>query len=163
MRFSLIAIAGLLMFGGCAEKGAFGMFKMDEAHERAVEQMRSGSIVQSFETKAILSAVYLNPIYPDEYKDGDYFITAIYFEKRNLETKKWDISEHGYALTLNGTEPSSMEEIRDNDPRRNLIPIQNNWNRYYLIRFENVTGSALALKLENNQTGSVVLNYPRER
>lgn len=163
MRFSLIAIAGLLMFGGCAEKGAFEMFTMDAAHERAVEQMRSGTIVQSFETKAILSAVYLNPIYPEEYKDGEYFIAALYFEKRNLDTKKWDIATHGYTLTLNGTPPASMEEIKEKDPRRSLIPVQNNWNRYYLIRFEPVQGSALALKLENDQTGSVELNYPKER
>ncbi|MBN2871169.1 MAG: hypothetical protein JXK04_09485 [Campylobacterales bacterium] len=162
MRFSMIALAALLAFGGCADKSAFGMFAMDETHERAVEQMRSGSIIQSFETKALISAVYLNPVYPEEYKDGDYFIAALYFEKRNLDTKKWDIKDHGYTLTLNGIEPSSMEEIKEKDPRRALIPIQNNWNRYYLVRFENVKGSALALKLENNQTGSVVLSYPKE-
>ncbi len=162
MRFSMIALSALLAFGGCADKSAFDMFAMDETHERAVEQMRSGSIVQSFETKALISAVYLNPVYPEEYKDGDYFIAALYFEKRNLDTKKWDIKDHGYALTLNGTEPLSMEEIKEKDPRRALIPIQNNWNRYYLVRFESVRGSALALKLENNQTGSVVLSYPKE-
>ena len=163
MRFSLIAIAGMLMLGGCADKGAFDMFKMDTAHERAVEQMRTGTIVQSFETKAILSAVYLNPVYPGEYKDGEYFIAALYFEKRNLDTKKWDLEKYGYTLTLNGAAPVSMEEIQEKDPRRALIPIQNNWNRYYLIRFEPVQGSALALKLENDQTGSVVLDYPKER
>lgn len=163
MRFSIIAITALLVFGGCADKGTFDLFKMDEAHERAVEQTRSGSIVQSFETKAMLSAIYLNPVYPNEYKDGDYFIAAMYFEKRNLQTKKWDLAEHGYALTLNGADPVSMEEIKDNDPRRALIPVQNNWNKYYLIRFEPVMGSALALRLENNQTGSVVLNYSKVR
>lgn len=164
MRFSLIAIGGLLMFGGCAEKGAFDMFRMDTAHERAIEQMRSGTIIQSFETKAILSAVYLNPVYPGEYKDGEYFIAAVYFEKsHNLETKKWDIEKHGYTLSLNGEKPASMEEITEKDPRRALIPVRNNWNKYYIIRFAPVQSSSLALKLENDQTGSVVLSYPKER
>jgi len=164
MRISLIAIAGLLMFGGCADKGAFDMFRMDETHERSVEQMRSGTIIQSFETKAIISALYLNPVYPKQYKDGEYFVAAIYFEKpQNLETKKWDIKEYGYSLTLNGASPAQMEEIKENDPRRALIPVQNKWNRYYFIRFEPAGESSLMLRLESNQTGSVVLNYPKGR
>ncbi len=163
MRFSIVALAALLSLGGCADKSAFDLFKMDEAHERAVENMRSGTIVKSLETKAIVSAVYLNPVYPGDYQDGEYFISAIYFEKRNLETKKWTLQDYGYTLTLNGAEPLSMEEIKENDPRRTLIPVQNKWNRYYLIRFAPVASSSLALRLENNQTGSVVLSYPKER
>ncbi len=163
MRFSLIAVAGLLIFGGCSGKGAFDMFRMDEAHERSVEQMRTGTIIQSFETKAIISAVYLNPVYPDTYQDGDYFIAAIYFDKGNLETKKWDLKEHGYSLTLNDKAPASMEELRESDPRRALIPVRNNWNKYYFIRFEPGQEDLLTLKLANDQTGSVALSYPKER
>jgi len=164
MKFSWIALTAVLAFSGCAQKGAFDLFKMDEAHERSVEQMRTASIIQSFETKAIVSSVYLNPVYPDQYKDGEYFVGAFYFDKHNMDVKKWSLEDFGYTLTLNGKSPVSMEEIEDNDPRRTLIPIQNNWNRYYLIRFESVTAPAsLALRLENNQTGSAVLNYRKER
>ena len=161
MRILLPAVSALLLFGGCAEKGAFDLFKMDESHERAVEQLRTGTIVESFETKAIMSSVYLNPIYPDEYKDGEYFIGAFYFEKKNLDVKKWDLASYGYTLTLNGKTPALMEELKENDPRRTLIPIQNRWNRYYLIRFEPTAETSIALRLENNQTGTVELNYQK--
>lgn len=161
MRFSLIALAAILALSGCSQKGAFGLFTMDEAHERAVEQLRSDRIVLSMETKAILTAVYLNPVYPEDYKDGEYFIGAFYFDKRNLDVKKWTLDDHGYTLSLNGTAPVSMEEIKEKDPRRTLIPVQNNWYRYYLIHFDTVSTPNLSLRLENNQTGSVVLSYQK--
>lgn len=163
MRFSLLAVSALLMFGGCAQRGAFDMFKMDHAHERAIEQLRSGTIIQSFETAAIVSAVYLNPIYPDTYKEGEFFIGAFYFPKKSLDSKKWDLQTHGYTLSMNQHAPTLMEELKENDPRRSLIPVQNKWNKYYLIRFDPVTEPSLTLLLENNQTGSVALSYPKAR
>ncbi|MBD3805919.1 hypothetical protein [Sulfuricurvum sp.] len=161
MRFSWLALSALLMLSGCSQKGAFDLFSMDESHERAVEQLRTGTIVQSLETKAIFSTVYLNPIFPEQYKEGEYFIGAFYFDKGNLDTKKWDLETYGYTLSMNGKKAKVFEELKQNDPRRALIPIKNNWNRYYLMGFEPSTSTSLALKLENNQTGQVVLNYQK--
>jgi hypothetical protein len=161
MRFLSIAMMALIGFSGCAQKGTFDLFKMDEAHERAVEQLRTGAIVSSFETKALISLIYLNPIYPTTYTDGEYFVGAFYFEKVSQDVKKWDIAEHGYTLTLNGKIATRMEELKESDPRRALIPIQNNWNKYYFIRFDSVPEGVLKLQLENNQTGSVALSYQK--
>lgn len=161
MRFSLIALSALLSFSGCSEKGAFDLFKMDKAQERAIEELRVGTIVMSFETKAIFSSLYLNKIDPKTYNGDEYFIAALYFEKDNRMIKKLDIEEYGYQLTLNGKKPTVIEPLSETDLRRRLMPIQNNWNRYYLIRFDSVPESTLTLRLENNQTGSVVLNYQK--
>ena len=161
MRFSMLSLIALLTMSGCANPGAFDLFKMDAAHERSVEQLRTGSIVLSLETKAIISALYLNPVYPEQYKDGEYFIAAIYFENDIRSLKKRDIHDIGYHLTLNGQEPVEMEELGEKDLRRNLIPVRNTWNRFYLIRFKNFSEGVLTLALENNQTGSVVLNYQK--
>ncbi len=163
MRFSVLAISAMLAFGGCAEKGAFDLFKMDDAHERAVEQLRTGSIVLSLETKAIISTLYLNPIYPEHYNDGEYFIGAVYFEKDIRGIRERMPEDAGYQLTLNGKKPTFIEVLKEKDPRRRFIPIQNNWNRYYIIRFAEEQNSSLALRLENNQTGSVVLHYQKKR
>ncbi|MGZ8548814.1 MAG: hypothetical protein ACXW33_09415 [Sulfuricurvum sp.] len=161
MRFLIMALSTLIGFSGCADKGAFDMFKMDKAHERAVEQLRTEAIVQSLETKAIISMLYLNPIYPQTYNDGEYFIGAFYFEKGNQNVKKWDIYTYGYALTLNGKKPTLIEELKESDPKRALIPVQNNWNKYYFIRFDQVPEGTLTLLFENNQTGSVALSYQK--
>jgi len=161
MRFLSMAMIALIGFSGCAQKGTFDLFKMDEAHERSVEQLRTGAIVQSFETKALVSAIYLNPVYPQTYNDGEYFVGAVYFEKVSQDVKKWDLYTHGYTLTLNGKKATLLEELKENDPKRALIPVQNNWNKYYFIRFDSVLEGALTLLLENNQTGSVALSYQK--
>ncbi|MFA6144790.1 MAG: hypothetical protein WCW84_03915 [Sulfurimonas sp.] len=161
MRFSIIALCTIVGFSGCAQKGAFDMFKMDEAHERSVEQLRTGAILESLETKALVSAIYLNPVYPQTYTDGEYFIGAFYFSKGLRNVKKWDIETFGYSLTLNGKKATSIEELKESDPKRALIPVQNNWNKYYFIRFDSVQEGNLTLVLESNQTGSVALSYPK--
>lgn len=161
MRFSILVWMALVGFSGCAQKGTFDMFKMDEAHAKAVEQLRTGAIVQSLETKALVSAVYLNPIYPEKYNEGEYFVGAFYFEQNNRNLKKWDLDTHGYQLTLNGEKAMVIEELEESDPRRSLIPVQNNWNKYYFIRFDSVPEGVLTLLLENNQTGRVALNYQK--
>jgi len=68
---------------------------------------------------------------------------------------------HGYTLTLNGKTPTLLEELKANDPRRALIPVQNNWNKYYFIRFDSLPIGTLTLLLENNQTGKVALSYQK--
>jgi len=161
MRFSWIAIAALLAFSGCSQKGAFDLFKMDKGHERAVEQLRSGSIVLSLETKAIFSSLYLNNSEPLTYKEGENFIVAVYFEKDDRTIKVRELESNGYQLTLNGKKATLIEPLDEKDPRRALMPVQNNWNRYYFIRFDSVPETSLALQLENNRTGKVVLNYQK--
>jgi hypothetical protein len=161
MRILMMSVCTVLMMSGCADKGAFDMFKMDKVYERAVEQTRTGSIVRSLETKALVSAVYLDPIYPEQYNDGEYFVGAVYFERDNRDVKKWDLATHGYTLTLNGKTPTLIEELKESDPRRSFIPVQNNWNKYYFIRFDSQSEGALVLLLDNNQTGQVALTYQK--
>ncbi len=161
MRFSWIALSALLAFSGCAQKGAFDLFKMDEAHERAVEQLRSGTILLSLETKAIISSVYLNKIDSVKYKEGENFLVALYIEKDSTIIKNRDWETHGYTLTLNGKRATAVESLGEKDVRRSLTPLQNSWYRYYIIRFDSAAGDSLALQLENNQTGSVELSYQK--
>lgn len=161
MRGVIISFVVLLGLSGCSTKGTFDMFALDEPHQKAVEQLRSGAIVKSFETKALIHTVYLNPIYPEKYNDGEYFIGAVYFERDNRDVKKWDLNAHGYTVTLNGNKPTLIEELKESDPRRALIPVQNNWNKYYFIRFDLQSEGALTLLLENNQTGQVALSYQK--
>lgn len=161
MRFSWIAIPALLLFSGCAQKGAFDLFKMDETHERAVEQLRSGSIVLSLETKAIFSSLYLNKTDPLKYNEGENFIVSVYFEKDDRTNKVRELESNGYKVSLNGKKSTLIEPLDDKDPRRSFMPIQNDWNRYYFIRFNSELNSSLSLRLENNQTGKVVLKYQK--
>lgn len=161
LRISGLAFLALVTLSGCSQKGAFDMFKMDTIHENAIEQLRSGTILLSLETKAIISTLYLNKIDPSTYHDGEYFVAAVYFQNDDISDKNRTIESDGYLLTLNGKVPVSVERLDERDPRRQLMPVQNNWNRYYLIRFAQEQGEALSLRFEKNQTGSVELNYSK--
>lgn len=161
MRFSWIAISALLAFSGCSQKGAFDLFKMDKTHERAVEQLRSGAIVLSLETKAIFSSLYLNRTDPVHYNEGENFIVSVYFEHDDKSYKVRELESNGYRITLNDKNATLIEPLGEKDPRRAFMPVQNNWNRYYFVKFDSEDNTSLALRLENNQTGSVVLNYQK--
>jgi hypothetical protein len=162
MRFSWIALSALLAFSGCSQKGAFDIFKMDVANERAVENLRSGTILLSLETKAIISSLYLNKVDPIQYKEGENFIVSVYFQNDDHTIKNRALESNGYVITLNGKKATLIESLDEKDPRRALMPVQNNWNRYYLIGFDSMPAeSSLVLRLENNQTGSVELNYQK--
>jgi len=163
MRFLNSAMIVAIGLSGCAHKGTFDLFKMDKVHERSVEQLRTGAIVRSMETNALVSLMYLNPVYPENYHDGEYFIGAFYFRREGRDIKKWNLADRGYTLKLNGKESTRMEELTENDPKRSLIPVQNNWNQYYLIQFDPSPVKNLTLLLENNQTDSVALSYRKEK
>lgn len=161
LRISGLAFLALVALSGCSQKGAFDMFKMDTVHEKAIEQLRSGTILLSMETKAIISTLYLNKIDPSAYRDGEYFVAAVYFQNDDIRDRNRTIQSDGYTLTMNGKAPESVRLLEERDPLRQLMPVQNNWNRYYLIRFAQEKGEALSLRFEKNQTGSVELNYSK--
>lgn len=161
MRFSWIALSALLAFSGCAQKGTFDLFKIDKTHEQAVEQLRSGAIVLSLETKAIVSSLYLNNTDPEHYNEGENFVVSVYFQNDDKGYKVRELESNGYHISLNGKNATLIEPLGPKDPRRLLMPVQNNWNRYYYVKFDSADNTSLALRLENNQTGSVVLNYQK--
>ena len=115
MNFSraILPLSLLLVATGCSQKGAFDLFKLDQQHARAVENTRTGSIIESFETKALMSAVYLNNIDSKQFSEGESFVVSIYFQKDNRELSKWTIQDYGYTLSLNGQEPISIEELKE--------------------------------------------------
>lgn len=158
MYLRWLMLSGMLVFGGCSGHGPYDLFKIDKQHERSIEQLRSGSILLSMETKAIVSSLYLNKIDPLKYSDGEYFVVALYTDKDSRISKE-DFGDYGFRLTLNGKNPTSVKLLEEQDPLRSFMPIQNNWNRYYFIRFDSLSENSLSLQLEKDQIGSVSLNY----
>jgi len=160
---TLILIFFLIFTTGCTRTTAFDFFKMDEEHERAVTNMRTGTIVRSFETHAIISAVYLNAVDPEKYSGDEYFFIALYLQEDKRLCYKEGLGDPDYTLTLNGQHFLSGEELKKGDELRSLMPIQNEWNRYYLIRFASSATDELSLALENDRYGKVELAYLKAR
>jgi len=162
MRNILILISFFIFFSGCSKTTAFDFFKMDENYERAVDNLQTGTIVSSFETKAILSTIYLNRVYPKKYNDGEYFFVAIYLRDDIRLYFKSGINNKKYEFTLNGVKPLDARELKTDDELRLSMPITNEWNRYYLVKFPIQDKDTLNLILQNDEYDSVALTYQKD-
>jgi hypothetical protein len=162
MRFLLPIMATLLLFSGCSKTTAFDFFKMDKNYEKAISNLQTGSIAKSFETEAILSSVYLNEVYPKEYNDGEYFFLALYLSDDKRMFFKSDLRDPDYKLTLNGVNFIDGKELEKSDKLRSLMPINNEWNRYYLIKFETQDRNDLLLQLKNSEDDTIKLHYLKD-
>ncbi len=162
MRYFLIFSLTLIFISGCSRTSAFDFFKMDDNYERAIDNLQTGTIVSSFETKAILSTIYLNRVYPEKYNDGEYFFVSIYLREDIRLYFKSGINNKKYKFTLNGNEPIEAKELETDDELRLSMPITNEWNRYYLVKFPKQDMSKLDLILENDEFDSVELIYQKD-
>ena len=67
-----------------------------------------------------------------------------------------------YRMTLNSTPPLKITELEKNDPLRSLMPINNDWNRFYQIVFAATENDNLTLRLETDLFESLSLTYMKD-
>lgn len=159
--YTIFLSTALLIFSGCSRSGAFDVFKVDEAHERAISNLRTATIVQSFETKVILSTIYLNDTLPQQYGNdqNESFFVALYLQDDIRLFYKANLSTPDANLTLNGAGQIAFRELKEDDPLRTLMPIKNDWNRYYLITYPHQKSRLLKLTFEIDPYGTAELMY----
>ncbi len=162
MKSLLLSALLASLFSGCSQTTAFDFFKMDANYERAISNLQTGTIARSFETEVILSSIYLNKVYPQQYHDGEYFFIALYIADAKRLFLKSKLRDSDYKLTLNGVDFVSAKELKKDDPLRSLMPINNEWNRYYLIKFATQPREDLLLQLEDNNLNTIKLAYFKE-
>jgi hypothetical protein len=163
MRYFFLLVSVVFFISGCSRTTAFDFFKMDANYEKAVDNLQTGTIVRSFETEAILSTIYLNHVYPEKYNDGEYFFVAIYLRDDIRLYFKSGMNNKKYNFTLNGEIPIEGSELKTDDELRLLMPISNEWNRYYLVKFPTQHTQELDLILENDEFHSVALTYQKDQ
>lgn len=165
IRFYTVLLGtAVLMFSGCSRSGAFDVFKVDEAHERAVTNLRTSTIVQSFETKAIISTIYLNKTLPQQYgnNQNESFFVSLYLQSDIRLFYKANLSAPDANLTLNGVGYTAIRELKEDDPLRTLMPIKNDWNRYYIITYPHQKSRLLKLTFEIDPYGTAELKYRKD-
>ena len=154
----------ITLFSGCSgTTTAFDFFKMDLQHEKAISNLRTGTIVRSFETEAIISVIYLNNVLPEEFNATESFYVSLYLkDDKRIYYKPKSEQKPNYTITLNGKKPIKVSIIDTKDRLRSLMPIQNEWNRYYLVEFEKVDAQKLTIELENDRNDRVDLEFQKE-
>jgi len=144
--FFLIALAAI--FNGCAVKDAF---KKDILYEKTLKYTQRGQVVNSLETKALIDAVYLNPLFPDKFQNTA-FLVGVYNDFDNT------LQNSEFNLTLNGQKPLKISNNVPNFIPYKFYPFYNSWMEYYLVEF-NQTSKPLNLIYKSRHWGEAKLTF----
>ena len=176
MYKKLLLLTSVLLFAGCAskkeechvrEKSDFGqLFTKDDIYHKSLVNTQKAQLMASFETKALLTATYLNPVFEErnckkrfinKMQDGEYFFIGIYI----ANSEKHEFNTRGYSLTLNGLQPIEINELERDDPLRYEMPMVDNWSTYYKVKFKKVSTNDFSLIFGNDRFGKDILNYSK--
>jgi len=162
------ALGTAFILGGCTIKensNISQLFKKDDIYHISLQNTKKAQLIASLETKALLTATYLNPVYTNEncknlcmsVADAEYFFVGVYL----TDSEKNEFNNKGYLLTLNGHKPIDIKKLEKDDPLRYQMPMVNNWSTYYKVKFPIVKGNELHLTFENDRFGKDVLEYSK--
>ena len=161
MKF-LTIIAILLLISGCSTRNAFEQFNMEKEQELSVSSLLSSKITsQNGEIQGVVSAIYLNEIYPQSYNNNEYFFVYIFLKdkKKMNDPKRFD--ELSLNLKLNNKTPIKIKQLPHENKFTNLAFMKSDWNKYYLVAFQKDNKSSLNLVLESGQSFSAPLKYQK--
>ena len=161
-RLWLTTAAVTLLFSACSPNSSLKYFEKDNYFERAMNNLRTGTMVQSLETKAILHAIYLNAVDDKAYNDGEYFFVATYIDNDFYDEAKQGLFNPLFWLKLNGVVALHVEELDEDNVLRKSMPLVSRWNRYFRVKFKTVPTSNLKLTFENARFGRITLDYDKE-
>jgi len=130
----------IITFNACSSQNAFSNFKLSHEEEQSVLSLQSSKIISNKNITGIFSAIYLNKINANKYSNYETFYISLYLKK---EDKKIN-------FMLNNNNAFSVKELDVPNEFSNLFPINNQWYKYYLVKFEKDKTSQLNLSLETN-------------
>ena len=161
MKYFFYLAVFSLLFSGCSSTNAFSNFDMSKKQELSEASLQNSKIRLGEKVDGIISAVYLNEVYPEAYNQNEYFYVYIYLKKDAELENPNSFNESKLKLKLNSQLPVKIEELKRDNRFSDLTSVQNEWNRYYLVSFEK-QASKLSLVLENGQSLSDELIYQKD-
>ncbi len=155
-----ILLVAIFMFSGCSTKSALSVFGGDTVYEKGLEDTKVDDIVNSFETKAILNATYLNILNPQKW-DNKYqnFLVGIYIVDDNNDEENKYLNNKNYILTLNGKTTDKIEELNSLNPLWDHIPLKNPQAKYYIVSFKKDINNTLKLEYSHKIYGKITMTF----
>lgn len=132
-------------FLGCSGhiENNFGIFSQDKRYQSAIRYTRKADITNSLETKALIRATYLNPIYSEfNSKDREYFYIGVYIN----DSENLGLENPLYSLSLNSKEPLKLTKVKKDSRYSKELPFFDKWFNYYIVEFDRVNLDTLTLK-----------------
>ena len=135
-------------FTGCSSSNAFSKFNLTPEQAKGENSMLSSKIYAKGKTVGVLSAIYLNQVFPKTYHENEVFYVSLYL-KNSLK---------GVAFSLNGEEALHIEELKRDNKFSSLLPSKEKWKKYYLVEFKK-EGKNLTLLVKTQEYKSDALLY----
>ncbi|MEA1891631.1 MAG: hypothetical protein U9N33_02855 [Campylobacterota bacterium] len=151
-----------LFFLGCADKNAFDNFEMIKEQELSANNLQNSKIKTGDNTDGIISAIYLNKVYPTLYNQNEYFYIYLYQRERVDMFNPNTLDEINMTLKLNGKLPIKIRKLSHNNRFSHLTLVNGEWQRYFLVAFEEEKSNKLSLILQTSLSSSDFLIYHKD-
>ena len=155
----LSSLVSLALLSGCSSK--FERYTLDDTKERAASSYDIGQIVHNEKIKIMMSAVYLNEVYPEYDNDSAHFVVGIYSKKPitlYIGEKRAEDGDDGYTLTLGEVLADSYSKLDEDDQLIDLLPVNTSWAEYYFVTFAFPEKGRPVLKLKGKE-GKIKLKF----
>jgi len=126
MKTLWLAVTFLVLFSACADKNAFEKFHLSAVEERGADSILNSKIKNGKNINGIVSAVYLNRVYPKKFTEDEVFYVNFYLKDKTQP----------FFFILNGQKSIDAQELQVKNPYAFLTPLQTKWSKYYLVKFK---------------------------
>jgi len=163
MQTAIKALFILLMpffFTACTKY--IDVVNIDKTKVKYLEATEKGELYNSLDTIAIISATYMNQIYPSTYKEGETFLAGVYYPAVTKSSENLGLRDDVEVYLLsNGKKykTTSVEHLKPNDPLLVNMPLFSSWNDYYLVSFDKVEGDFFDLIIHDSAYGTISLHF----
>ena len=125
-KFVFLLASIIFLLNGCAVKSAL---KKDTLYEKTLKYTERSQILNSLETKALIDAIYLNPLYQEKFKNPTFLI-GVYNDFDNT------LINSEFSLTLNNQAPVKIISSIPSYISYKYFPFYNKWMKYYIVTFK---------------------------
>jgi hypothetical protein len=176
MYKKILLLSSLLLLNSCSEKNKSNMhqlFNQDDIYHISLLNTEKAQLIASLETKALLTATYLNPVYSrekckdfrddsshlcEDVSDGEYFFVGVFIPN----SKTHHFNNKGYSLVLNGKKPLEIKKLEKDDSLKYEMPMVDNWSTYYRVKFPIANSKKFNLLFSSDRFGVDKLEFVKE-
>ncbi|MDR2905486.1 MAG: hypothetical protein LBU73_06005 [Helicobacteraceae bacterium] len=159
----VFALVLVLVLASCG-RSAFFDFTGSAAYADALPHTKRAEIIDKFESRALITASYLNAIYPEDknYSENETFLIGLYIANDFTDKQKQGINNPNYTLALGENNYISAEKVDKNDHLLKIMPLVNRWNHYYIVRFP-IANELILTLTDRDFNQSVSIDFAKSR
>lgn len=149
MKFIILTVL-LILLSGCGKSG-YTVFTHDRNYYSSLNASQKTQMRENGEIEAIISASYLNTLYPQTYNDNnETFLIGLYIANPNKDEDKQGLFNPNYHVRLNNKAPFEIVPVKRDSKLVRKTSFTDRWSYYYIVKFNEQRSTKLFLQLVKN-------------